>query len=47
VNEKNAVQFCVSDARSLPLEIIPVVGPTDSTYQQYFWYSGDVCETKE
>ena len=19
----------------------------DSTYQQYFWYSGDVCETKE
>jgi len=25
VNEKNAVQFCGSDARSLPLEIISVV----------------------
>jgi len=29
----------------MPLEIIPVV--TDFTYQQYFWYSGDICETKE
>jgi len=45
VNEKNAVQFCGSDARSLPLEIIPVVLIPHN--QQYIWYSGDVCETKE
>jgi len=25
----------------LPLEIIPVLCCTDSTYLQYFWYSGD------
>ena len=25
----------------LPLEIIPVLCCSDSTYQQYFWYSGD------
>jgi len=29
----------------LPLEIIPVV--LIPHYQQYFWYSGDICETKE
>ena len=41
VNEKNAVQFCGSDARCLPLEIIHVLCCIDSTYLQYFWYSGD------
>ena len=44
VNEKNAVQFCGSDARSLAVGNYSCC--TDSTYQQYFWYSGDVCETK-
>jgi len=45
VNEKNAVQFCGSDARSLAVGNYSCC--TDFTYQQYFWYSGDVCETKE
>ena len=45
VNEKNAVQFCGPDARSLAVGNYSSC--TDSTYQQYFWYSGDVCETKE
>ena len=49
VNEKNAVQFCGSDARSLAVGNYSCCYSccTDSTYQQYFWYSGDVCETKE
>jgi len=45
VNEENAVQFCGSDARSLAVWNYSFC--TDSTCQQYFWYSGDVCETKE
>ena len=35
VNEKNAVQFCGSDARSLAVGNYSCC--TDSTYQQYFW----------
>ena len=45
VNEKNAVKFCGSDDRSLAVGNYSCC--TDSTYQQYFWYSGDLCETKE